>query len=114
MPEPEEQLPENIDQPRADRSADATQQEVKRRKATKPAPSPEDWVPFVSSEDETVAFDFAGFPAIRWGKRLAWRVPAIYRENMHRHIFVQTGRVREATKEEVTLVMPEGEANSDA
>lgn len=102
---PAEQLPENIDLPNPDRTNPEVKAEAAKRKSPRPAPSPDDWVPFVSTSDETASFDFAGFPAIRWGKRLAWRIPLIYRENMLRHHFVQVGRVREATKEEIGLIL---------
>jgi hypothetical protein len=102
---PAEALPENIDLPNPDRTDPEVKAEVSKRKSPKPAPSPDDWVPFVSTGDETASFDFAGFPAIRWGKKLAWRVPAIYRDNMLRHHFVQVGRVREANQEEIGLAV---------
>lgn len=94
-------IPENKDLPQPNRRDPEVQAVVAKRRAPKEPPAENEWCAFVSVDDEPAAFDIAGYPSMRWGKRLAWRIPLAHRDGIRRHHFFQVGRIREATKEEI-------------
>lgn len=72
-----------------------------RKEAVAESPTGPDFVLFVSRAPEPVSFDFGPITSMRFGDRLAWRVPRDKANRFDRHHWCQTNRVRRANEEEL-------------